>query len=257
MNSRDTCDAVATAQIIGDRDNQEDSLATYAIEPNTGEHSGELLLILADGMGGHAGGEVASRLVVESFAEAYVNSQAIIPDALRSCLDSANEQLARTVAESPGLRGMATTLIGCVVSDNLLYWISVGDSPIWVLRNGFIKRINADHSMVPVLEEMVRDGTLDREDALVDFRRNLLRSGVAGKAIELVDLCEAPCPLEEDDLVILASDGVEAITNDELVAVLAHPVGTSLPMLARDLMTRIEAAGHTGQDTASVILNRH
>lgn len=110
--------------------------------------------------------------------------------------------------------------------------------------------------MVPVLEEMVRHGTLDREDAMVDYRRNLLRSGVAGRVIELVDLCEALCPLEKDDLVILASDGVEVLTSGELIDVLGHPVGMSLPMLTRDLKTRIEAAGHSGQDNASVILYR-
>ena len=128
MTARTTLDAVAMAQIIGDRDNQEDVLASHAIGPNAGVHSGERLLILADGMGGHAGGEVASRLVVESFADAYVNSQSKIHDVLRSSLDSANERLTQAVAETARLRGMATTIIGCVVSDNQLYWISVGDS---------------------------------------------------------------------------------------------------------------------------------
>ena len=171
MTGRIAQNAVATAQIIGDRDNQEDSMATHELEADVGEHGGVLLLILADGMGGHAGGEMASSLVVESFAEAYINSQAEIPEALHSSLDSANERLADTVAETPKLRGMATTLIGCVISENRMYWISVGDSPLWVFRSGTLHRINADHSMVPVLNEMVREGALDPEEALVDYRR--------------------------------------------------------------------------------------
>lgn len=146
--------AVTTAQIIGDRDNQEDTLSAHELGANTGEHAGELLLLLADGMGGHAGGEVASKLAVESFAEA-----------LRSSLDSANERLAETVAETPKPRGMATTLIGCVINENRMYWISVGDSPLWVFRSGTLHRINADHSMVPVLNELVSEGALDPEEA--------------------------------------------------------------------------------------------
>ena len=95
-------------------------------------------------MGGHAGGEVASKQVVEHFCAAYVknspdrNSPGNIPGALRSSLNIANEALANTVAETPKLRGMGTTLIGCVIREDQLYWISVGDSPLWVCREGLL-----------------------------------------------------------------------------------------------------------------------
>ena len=208
-------------------------------------------------MGGHSGGEVASKLAVESFVEAYINSQAIISESLRSSLDSANQRLADTVAEAPKLRGMATTLIGCAINESHLYWISVGDSPLWVFRSGILHRINADHSMVPVLDEMVREGTLEPEEALLDFRRNLLRSGVSGKAIELIDLSDEPYLLMAEDIIILASDGVETLSGDELVSVLGNPADAPLQVLASNLMTRIRAAGHSGQDNASVILYRN
>ena len=106
---------VATAQITGVRDYQEDSLAVQVLAGDG--HADELLLVLADGMGGHAGGEVASRQVVEDFCAAYENSfdrksPGNIPDALRSSLNIANEALANTVADRPRLRGMGTTHIG-------------------------------------------------------------------------------------------------------------------------------------------------
>ncbi len=232
-------------------------MATRLFDMRTGTHSGECLMLLADGMGGHAGGEVASNLVVETFADSYANSPAAIPDALDTSLDHANNQIARTVAKSPAFKGMATTLIGCVVRENLLYWISVGDSPLWVLRAGSLLRLNADHSMLPILEEMVRDGRLDAEDMKVDYRRHLLRSGVAGKPIKLIDLCATPWQLELDDLVILASDGVETLAEEEMVNVLGNPAAMSLQDLACALMTRIQTAAHPGQDNASVILYRH
>jgi len=248
---------LATAQIIGDRDNQEDALATHVLEAIDRERAGELLLVLADGMGGHAGGEVASRLVVEHFSQTYINSRSDIVASLRNSLNSANEQLATAAADTPALVGMATTLIGCVIRENRMYWISVGDSPLWVFRRGTLLRMNADHSMVPLLNDMVRAGIMDAGQAQVDFRRNLLRSGVSGKVIELVDVCEKPAQLEAGDIVVLASDGVETLSGSELATVLGNPGNESMQSLAGHLMTRIEAARHTGQDNASAILYCH
>ncbi|HAJ92921.1 MAG TPA: serine/threonine-protein phosphatase [Gammaproteobacteria bacterium] len=250
---------VATAQITGTRDYQEDSLAVQALAVDG--HADELLLVLADGMGGHAGGEVASRQVVEHFCAAYMNipdrkSPENISGALHSSLTIANEALANTVADRPELRGMGTTLTGCVIREARLYWISVGDSPLWVCRDGTLLRLNADHSMVPLLDDMVRTGVMDREEALTDGRRNMLRSAVAGKLLELVDVCEAPFRLQADDVVMLASDGVETLTGDELLAVLNNPGDGSLQDLAGDLMASIEAIGRNSQDNATVILHR-
>jgi protein phosphatase len=246
--------AVATAQIAGARDYQEDRMAVHALAAAAGNRAGELLLVLADGMGGHVGGEVASRLVVEQFSQDYINNPAGVLGALRSSLDSANEQLAEAVVETPGLRGMGTTLVGCVIRGNDLYWISVGDSPLWLFRDGSLQRLNADHSMLPLLEEMIRSGEISRAAAHTDMRRHMLRSAVTGKGIELVDLCAEPCPLQADDIVILASDGVETLAEDELIAVLETRHGQTPQQLADNIMTRIEAAGNSAQDNASIIL---
>ena len=251
--------AVATAQITGARDYQEDTLAVQTLAADG--RADELLLVLADGMGGHAGGEVASRQVVEHFCAAYVNSPdrkspGNISAALRNSLDIANEALANTVVDRPRLRGMGTTFIGCLIREDHLYWISVGDSPLWVCRDGTLQRLNADHSMVPLLDDMVRTGVMDREEALTDGRRNMLRSAVAGKALELVDLCAQPWRLQAGDIVILASDGVETLAGDELLAVLKNPGDRALQELVGDLMASIEAIGHRSQDNASVILYR-
>lgn len=249
--------AVATAQITGARDYQEDTVAVQVLAADAAAHAGELLLVLADGMGGHAGGEVASRLVVEQFCRAYAASPANIADALRSSLDSANERLAEAAADAPRLGGMGTTLVSCVVSESLLYWISVGDSPLWLCRDGALQRLNADHSMVPLLDDMVRTGLMDRAAAMVDVRRSLLRSAVAGKSIALVDFCPEPVSLQAGDIVVLASDGVETLTREQLAALLHQPHDQPLQQLATSLMAAIEAVGKDGQDNASVVLYRY
>jgi PPM family protein phosphatase len=255
MTARLIPNTVASAQIRGARDYQEDSLAVQALA--AGEHADDLLLVLADGMGGHAGGEVASELVVEHFCTAYANSPGNVPVDLRSCLDVANEALAKTVAEMPELSGMGTTLIGCIIRGSRLYWVSVGDSPLWVCREGVLQRLNADHSMVPLLDDMVRTGVMDEEAALLDVRRNMLRSAVAGKALELVDLCDEPWRLQAGDNVIVASDGVETLTVDELASVLTNSQDKSLQELANEVTASIEAVADESQDNASIILYRH
>jgi len=245
---------VATAQIAGTRDYQEDEVAVHAIESGAGIRGGELLLVLADGMGGHVGGEVASRLVTEHFYADYTGRQADIVSALRRSLDSANERLAEAMAGTPKLRGMGTTLLGCVIREHELYWISVGDSPLWLFRDGALQRLNADHSMLPLLDEMVRSGEMSSAAANKDMRRHMLRSAVAGKVLELVDLSNAPCRLQADDIVILASDGVETLAEDELIAVLEKRHQQTPQQLADNIMARIEAAGNSAQDNASIIL---
>ena len=181
------------------------------------------LMVLADGMGGHAAGEVASGLAVEKFSAAYINNHDNVIDALRNSLDIANEQLAEAVLASPEYKGMGTTLTGTVIRNNHMYWVSVGDSPLWIFTNGYLRRVNADHSMVPLLDEMVTHGAMRREEALTDFRRNLLRSAVTGKEIKLVDLCQEPVQLIAGDMVMLASDGIETLSEHELAIIQMHP----------------------------------
>jgi len=247
---------VATAQIRGGRDYQEDSLAVQLFAPDAGERANELLLVLADGMGGHAGGDVASRLVVDCFRAAYGSSTEPVPAALRSSLEAANECVADAVLDAPELRGMGSTLVGCVIRDDQLSWVSVGDSPLWVCRANSLQRLNADHSMLPLLEAMAASGELTREELLADPRRSLLRSALTGRNIELADFSGQPFRLENGDMVVLASDGIETLNMAELADLLQDAGAVALDELAARLLAGVEAAGRTNQDNASVILYR-
>ena len=256
MTGRPVPPEVATAQIVGARDQQEDSLSVKVPVADTGPRAGEVLLVLADGMGGHAGGEVASGLVVDCFCAAYSSSPKVVSEALRSSLEVANECLVDAVLDAPELRGMGSTLVGCVIRENSLSWVSTGDSPLWVCRGTELYRLNADHSMVPWLEAMVSSGELTREEMLTDPHRGLLRAALTGKTVALVDLCDKPFQLECGDIVMLASDGIETLAEDELVALLQDAGAVSLDELAGILLAAVEAAAARHQDNASVILYR-
>jgi protein phosphatase len=254
MTARRKQGSIASAQIRGDRAQQEDALAVheFVLKEDSGKES--LLLVLADGMGGHVGGEVASEQAVRYFSKACRAGRGDVFTILRESLNSANERLASVVTERPGLTGMGTTLTACVINGNAMYWISVGDSPMWVFHGGALDRINEDHSMVPLLEDMVSNGLMSRVEARADYRRNILRSAVTGKKIELVDLCREPRRLMAGDIVMLASDGIETLDDEELAAVLGNPDGVPLQSLADEMMTLIKSAEQDGQDNASIIL---
>jgi serine/threonine protein phosphatase PrpC len=256
MTDRPAAGVAASAQLTGAREQQEDALAIHAPVADSGARGGEVLLVLADGMGGHTGGEVAGRLVVEHFCLAYAQSPLKVTDALRSSLDLANEALAEAVASEPSLQGMGTTLVCCVIKESRLYWISVGDSPLWLYRDMMLQRLNADHSMVPLLDDMVRTGLINREEARADPRRHQLRSAVAGRAVTMVDLCDTPLQLQAGDLVVLASDGIETLTGDELAGLLQDADTLALDELAGKVLAGIEAIAASNQDNASLILYR-
>jgi serine/threonine protein phosphatase PrpC len=119
-----------------------------------------------------------------------------------------------------------------------------------------LQRLNADHSMVPLLDDMVRTGLINREEARADPRRHQLRSAVAGRAVTMVDLCDTPLQLQADDLVMLASDGVETLTGDELAGLLQDADTLALDELAGKVLAGIEATAASNQDNASLILYR-
>jgi protein phosphatase len=248
---------LASGQLLGEREAQEDALATQYVETDDDANGGEQILVLADGMGGHVGGATASNLAVSTFLETYLQSDADIRQALRSALDRANEDIALKMEENPEFLDMGTTLIGAVVCNNHLYWISVGDSPLWLYRNGELQRLNADHSMVPVLEGLVEIGRLTEDEAANDTRRNHLRSAVTGEELTLVDLCPEPASLQSGDLVLLASDGVETLSESELVTLLNKSEDEPTQQLVGTVLQAVEEAERPEQDNASLILYRY
>jgi protein phosphatase len=120
-----------------------------------------------------------------------------------------------------------------------------------------LQRLNADHSMVPLLDDMVRTGLMSPEEARKDPRRNLLRSALAGKTVPLIDHCVNPLQLQTGDLVMLASDGVETLSEAELTALLQHSGALALDVLCRRLLAGVEDAAAKNQDNASIILYRY
>lgn len=178
---------------------------------------GSLLAVVADGMGGHAGGAVASQLAVDAFMHAMEQGGGL-DDGLRE----ANQAVGRGVLARHELTGMGATLVAAQLRGDEVRWISVGDSPFYLVEADKIVRLNADHSMAPQIDALVARGMLSAEEAEHHPARHTLREAVMGEPLTLID--KGSRRLGPDARLLLCSDGVNSLNNEQLLAQASLPV---------------------------------
>ena len=244
----------AAAQILGSRENQEDSFDVLHQEDIDAVDHGVHVLVLADGMGGHAGGEAASGVAVRTVMRTYGATNGLVTDRLRNCVFAANDAVADEIEAHPRLSGMGTTMVVAVASPAGLEWISVGDSPLWLYRDARLQRLNADHSMAPVFSHLVATGQISAETALADKRRNALRSAVCGDELALIDVSSQPVEMRPGDIVVLATDGIETLSVDELADSLENAPSKGLEASASEIVEQVRLSNKAGQDNTTLIL---
>ncbi len=199
---------VASGISQGARDYQEDAItADFPVGAEAG------FVVLADGMGGHAAGDVASKIVLtEVFSELKFHFADVVafetraPEILRNVADLANETLRQHTRSHPETDGMGATLVVPALVENRLWWISIGDSPLFLYRNGRLSQLNEDHSMAPQIDFMVKSGLMDPQVAANHPDRNCLISVLMGTRIPKIDCPTKPFELMAGDM--LAADAV-------------------------------------------------
>ena len=220
------------------------------------------LLVLADGMGGHAAGEVASRIATETVAE-FIRGTAhgkeiawpfevderlsLSANRLRSAVRLANDKIFRTIEEHPEMRGMGTTLVSVLSQNEGACVAHIGDSRVYFFRAGKMSQLTSDHSWVG---EQVRLGNLSLEEAARHPFRNVITRALGSREEIAADLKEIP--LEPGDRMILCSDGLTTMLEDhEIQAVVErHPEDTKAAAAAL-----VEAANEAGgEDNITVIV---
>lgn len=245
---------VATALGQGTREIQEDAVVTdFPAGMDVG------FVVLADGMGGHAAGEIASSiLVTEVFAELKFKisdlkkHEADIPAILKSAAMTSNACIRDYVSENPENYGMGATLVAPLLVEDRLYWISVGDSPLYLQRDGKIRQLNEDHSMAPEIDRMVTSGLLSPEEALNHPDRNCLRSVLLGDSVVKIDCPQVPLQVLEGDIILVASDGLQSLGDGEISAVLRDNEERSATEIAFALLKTVNALEDPDQDNISI-----
>jgi protein phosphatase len=223
------------------RDHNEDD---YAIGEGPETERLGTLMVVCDGMGGHAAGEVASSLGVRTIMSVYYESAggAGHDEMLRSAFETAN---ARIHAEGRGTMG--TTGVAALLDNGRLLIANVGDSRAYLIRDGAIQQISRDHSLV---EEQVAAGVITAEQARTLHYRNVITRALGYQQEVLVDIFELP--LAAGDTVVLSSDGLHGLVSDEEIAriALAEPLAEAPDRL-------IELANERGgNDNITVVIAR-
>lgn len=250
----------AGRQCLGKRALQEDAYAFSEIglegaDAASAAAAKGLLLVVADGMGGHAAGSRASELAVRMFVATFHRGGATIAARFAAALQVANTAISEAIDANPDeLEGMGTTLVAAALTPAGLEWISVGDSPLFLWRGGELRRLNADHSFRPVLREMIASGKLTPGQAATSSLRNRLRAALIGSEIALTDASAAPLPLLPGDVVLAASDGVQTLDDVALAAALAASTAEDAAALATRLLRGVLDAEKPKQDNATVAI---
>jgi protein phosphatase len=238
--------SVATNTGCGRTENQD--VAVFSRPPDDGALATHgVIAVVADGMGGSNGGEVASTLACEKILEYYFASSDPIPAALRAALEAANAEIYQAAQARPDLRGMGTTAVALAITRGGGWLAYVGDSRLYLIRRGQIYRMSEDHSVV---FEMVHKGLLTREEARNHKDRNVLSRALGSRAQVEVSCWDEPLPIQPGDRFLLCSDGLHDLVTDQEMLELANygDVGVATERLVRT------ANENGGYDNISVIL---
>ena len=249
---------VASALGQGKRDYQED-----AIVSDFPMGSGFGFAVLSDGMGGHAAGAIASKIVVtEVFSELMFqrtdteNFASDVVGALSEAAEVANESIRAHTETHPETRGMGATLVVPVFLGGRMHWLSVGDSPLFLYRGGSLRQLNEDHSLAPQIDLMVEHGLIDPETAAHHPDRNCLTSALGSHSIPRIDCPAEPLPLEDGDVVIAASDGLKFLPNARIEEVVTDLADEPSARIAARLIEELEALDDPEQDNVSIAVIR-
>ena len=231
------------------RESNEDS--GRHIQPNDPETrlSKGTLTIVADGMGGHASGEVASEMAVEIISELYYANNGLEPrEALRNAIEIANEEIYGASTTADEYAGMGTTLVTLVVQNDTAFCAHVGDSRLYRFRNGALEMVTIDHSQVM---EMVTYGIITMEQARHHDDKNVILRAVGTQPSVDVDVSDE-FGVAAGDIFLLCSDGLSDMLEDsEIGAILLAE--TDMHAAAEKLIEAAKVNGGHDNITAGIV----
>jgi serine/threonine protein phosphatase PrpC len=222
------------------------------------------LFAVADGMGGQASGEIASKVAVQSVQDFVLRSRAeditwpipyrkglsLAQNRLLAAAAHANDRIRNLSKEKPSMKGMGTTLVGATIEGNHLAVVNIGDSRLYRVRDGQIEQITQDHNLAWEQERM---GLLTKEEAFHHPQRHILTSALGIELIENIRIDLSRIPIRKKDLFLMCSDGLNDMLSDEEIAErIASPESESLEEMGLSLIREANRAG--GKDNITVVL---
>lgn len=242
---------IGTASIIGTRKSQQDAVFGH-------ESGGCAIGIVCDGMGGLSGGEVASRVALQSIADAWFAQTDVsdIPDFFRREALCADEKVYLQEASDGKRLQAGTTVVAAIIQRNELYWLSVGDSKLYFIRGQEILSLNIEHNYRLELNTMLRQGKMTAQQyAAEEYRAEALTSYIGIGNLSLMDINKKPYLLRDGDMILLASDGLYRSLNEEEILSIVNKNRAEMQKVAQALTAAVE--GRKKQDNTSVVILRY
>lgn len=205
-----------------------------------------LLAIVADGMGGHNAGEIASFEAVKTLKTSITSADNSPKDVLESAIQCANNTIYKMSKKTPTLHGMGTTITACVILNNKVTAAHVGDSRLYLVRGGEITQITKDHSLV---EMLIQSGSITKEDAKNHPQKNVITRALGTNSSVETDTYEFD--VFDGDVILLCSDGLVNMLEDDVILSMITECH-NFSAIAKDLVKAAENAG--GDDNITVIL---
>jgi len=205
------------------------------------------LAVVADGMGGHQGGQVASAIAVEVVRDVYLQDDSEDPEAaLIAAFSGAQASILQLAAEHPELAGMGTTCVAVAIRDGRMHYGHVGDSRLYLFRNSTISRLTRDHTLV---NRLVDEGTITPEQAVSHPDRNVLTAALGMNRPVPAEFGEST--LEPGDVALICTDGLHGLVSDE--EILAAATRLSPRDACRELIELAKAKGGFDNITLQII----
>ena len=240
---------VAAATDVGLKRSHNEDHHAVRVPEGDGTPAGQVLLVVSDGMGGSLAGEVASELTVNTVVEGYGALGDEDPgDSLRRALESANRLVHERNTTDPSLSGMGATCTAAVITGAQAWVAHVGDSRAYLIRDGRIRMLTHDHSLVA---QLVERNELDPDSARVDPRRNVVTRCIGYAETVEVDVTREP-GLARGDTILLCSDGLHGQILDEEIAEVSSQA--DLERACEELIRLANDRG--GPDNITVVLAR-
>ena len=197
---------------IGTRDEQQD----YAF---ASKNDGIVFAVLCDGMGGHKGGAIASKTAVKELSKRITNfDKENIPGFFINSLEDINSIVYNLRDDRKRRLNAGTTIVSIIIDNNKLYWISAGDSRLYIIRSGHIKQITNDHNLYLSLDSLLKGKKITKEEYQErSSKGNALISYLGVPQLELLDANIQPFLLLPNDYMLLTSDGLYKLMNEEMI----------------------------------------
>jgi len=229
------------------RTNNEDIGLFFRIADEEVSREKGCLMMVADGIGGHNAGEVASRMAADIISHEYFKLTGSIEKSLAKAFELANKNIFERSMSDRSVKGMGTTCTTVVIIDSTIYYAHVGDSRAYLLKNDKISRITEDHTYV---QELVKNGDITIAEASIHPRRNILTNAMGTKDSLRVDTGKFPLLFEDKDRLMICSDGLYEYLNDnEIARILGE---NSLHHAANEMVDEAKKRG--GHDNITVVL---